>query len=402
MSYNFDEIIYRKGSHSVKWEFLFKDQKPVHRELSDDPLDPNQILPLWVADMDFPTPQPVIDVLVARAKHGIFGYSVPTDSFFEAIIGWMKCRHSWQIERDWILTTPGVVPTINLLIQTYTQPNDKILIQRPVYHPFSYAIENNKRQIINSPLILKDGRYEIDFADFEAKLADGIKMFILCSPHNPVSRVWDKAELQKIAELCAKYNTLVISDEIHHDLIFSWADFTTYGVANPTLMDNTIVCTAPSKTFNLPGLKTSNTFIPNPELRAQFEQTLMEHGLHGVNSFGIVALETAYRHGEDWLTQAMAYVEENYLFMERFMQENLPQLTLIKPEGTYLIWCDCRQLNMDSTTLHQFLLDEAKLFLSNGSIFGKEGEGFVRFNIACPRPILAEALHRLHKAISTL
>ncbi len=402
MQYNFDQIIPRHNTNSVKWEIIKKGDEYTFRQPPENPLDPDHILPLWVADMDLPCPQPVVDALVDRAKHGIFGYSMPSDDYYDAIIGWMGRRHNWAVEKDWIMTAPGVVPTLNLLIQTYTEPGDNILIQRPVYHPFFHSIKNNGRHIVNSPLAEEDGRYRIDFADLESKLATGVKMAILCSPHNPISRVWNAEELQQFGQLCRQYNALVISDEIHHDLIFSWSKFVTYGVANPDLMDNAIICTAPSKTFNVPGLKTSNVFISDHDLKTKFEKTLANHGLMGVNSFGIVALQTAYNEGEEWLEQAMAYIEANYLYMDRFIRDQLPQLSLIRPEGTYLIWCDCRQLGMNGDQLAQFLLDDAKLFLNSGAGFGEEGEGFVRFNIACSRATLEEALKRLKTAIERL
>jgi cystathionine beta-lyase len=346
--------------------------------------------------MDFRSPPSVIDALTQRVQHGVFGYSAPTDSYFDAIGGWMQQRHGWTVERDWVLSLPGVVPTINYLIQTFTEPGDGVLIQPPVYNPFSSAIEKNKRTVVLNPLVLNGTRYEIDFADLAQKAADPkTKLAILCSPHNPVGRVWTTAELRRFAEICIANDLLIVSDEIHHDLILPGHTFTTFAVACPEAIDHTIVCTAPSKTFNLPGLKTSNAFIPNAALRARFQATLERLGLLGINALGIVALETAYRSGGAWLDAALAYIAANYAFLQAYLAENAPALTVLPLEGTYLAWVDCRALGAAATTLSKRLLEEANVYVSDGAGFGKEGQGFIRLNLACPRLILQTALERM-------
>lgn len=395
-----DKIIDRRGTSSVKWDFVFRDEVISPLSRGANPLDKQELLPLWVADMDFASPPAMVEALVRRAQHGVFGYSSPTDDFYQAIINWMARRHQWQVEKEWILTAPGVVPTLNLLLQTFTQAGDCVVIQTPVYHPFYSAIENNGCVVRHNPLILRDGRYEVDWADLASHLAEArTTMMFLCSPHNPAGRVWSSSELQKLSQLCMEHHVLLVSDEIHHDLIFSWAKFTTIGVAHPAGLNNTIICTAPSKTFNIPGLKTSNVFVPNPELREKLQATLMRNGLFGVNAFGAVALQTAYEAGEGWLNETMAYIEANYHYLDQFIHEKLPQLTVMKPDGTYLVWVDCAALGLEATALNDLFMDKARVYLTAGLGFGEDGATFMRFNIACPRAILAEALERIHSLL---
>lgn len=400
MTGDFDALIPRDNTNSLKWEFQVEGETIAYRPQPADPLDPQTVLPLWVADMDFRCPQPVIDALAARARHGIFGYTFPTPSYFAAIGDWMQRRHGWTVEPDWTLTLPGVVPTIHFLIQTFTEPGDRVLIQPPVYHPFFTAIDVNGRQQALNPLRLSDGRYSIDFDDLEAQAADPrTKLAILCHPHNPIGRVWTAEEVRRFAAICLTHDVLIVSDEIHHDLIMPWAQFTTLGVACPEALERAVVCTAPSKTFNLPGLKTSNAFIPNPQLRAALVQTVNRIGLLGVNTFGLVALETAYRSGEAWLEEALAYIAENYRFLQRYVAEALPALRVLPLEGTYLAWVDCRGLGAAAATIAQHWLDEARVYLNDGAAFGPGGVGFVRINLACPRALLAAALERMRAAL---
>ena len=401
MGYNFDQIINRKDSDSIKWEFIFDNGVMSDRPIGDDVLAPEQLLALWVADMDFPSPPAVIDALCARAEHGIFGYTGLNDAYLNAIIQWMQTRHNWTVEKDWILTTPGVVPTLNFIVQALTNPNDQVVIQTPVYSPFSYAVTNNGREIVHNPMHYNDGRYTIDFEDLEQTLADPrTTLAILCSPHNPVGRVWTADELRRFATLCVEHNVLIVSDEIHHDLILPWGNFTTMGVACPEAMDNVIVCTAPSKTFNIPGLKTANCFIPNPEIREKMTTFMGNLGLFGANAFGVVALRTAYLEGAEWLDAVMDYVAGNYEFMRDYIAQHMPQLKVVHPEGTYLIWVDFRELGIEADELNRRLMEEAKVDLSSGSGYCSGGEGFMRFNAACPRAILAEALRRICVMIS--
>ncbi|MBK8934830.1 MAG: pyridoxal phosphate-dependent aminotransferase [Chloroflexi bacterium] len=403
MTFNFDAEIDRTGTHSIKWEFLFEGHKLVFGDHAQAKHGRDRLLPLWVADMDFRCPPAVIDALTERVAHGIFGYAMPSDSYYEAVINWMARRYGVVVEREWLVLTPGIVPALNMLVETLIAPGDKVLVQRPVYYPFFAAIENNGGEIVSNTLVLENGRYTIDFDDLAAKAADpAVKMAILCSPHNPVGRVWTREELTRFGEICLANDVLVISDEIHCDLIYDGVAFTSFAAINETFAQKSIICTAPSKTFNMAGLKTSNIIIQDKEIRAKLNKTLLRHGLLGGNALGLVATEAAYNHGEAWLAEVMAYIEANYHFMVAYLAEHLPQLEVIRPEGTYLVWVDCRKLGLDAAARRQLLLGEAKVFLDNGEMFGPEGEGFERFNLACPRSILAEALERIGTAVSHL
>lgn len=393
MQYNFDQVISRTGTDCIKWDFYGHGSVPVEWNGCEGE---NRTLPLWVADMDFPSPKPVIDALVKRAQHGFFGYTGLTKDYYEAVIQWMKKRHGWEIEQEWIVNTPGVVNGLHQIVQTFVKPGEKVLVQPPVYHPFYHAIENNDAVIARNPLLYNDGRYEMDFDDLAAKAADpDVKMLILCHPHNPIGRVWTPDELHRLGEICLENGVLVVSDEIHGDLIFSGNRFTPYGMLDADLAQNAIICTAPSKTFNLPGLKMSNIIITNADLREPFKQTLTRSGIYGANAFGVVAVKAAYREGGDWLAQVWAYIEANFRFLVNYLHKNLPEIKPVPLEGTYLVWLDCRALEMEEESLNRLLLEEAKVYLDEGTVFGPEGSGFLRVNIACPRSILAEALERM-------
>ncbi len=401
MSFDFDTDVNKFGINSIKWEFMFDAD---HNAAQSDHAHPRhgdeRVLPLWVADMDFRAPPPVVEAVVERAKRGVYGYCMPTDSYYEAVINWFGRRYGRTIQRDWIVLTPGVVPALNLMVQTYTLPGDKIIIQRPVYHPFTFAVENNDREVVSNSLVLADGRYQMDFDDLAAKAADpDTKMIILCSPHNPISRVWSREELTRLGEICLDNDVLVVSDEIHCDLIYSGVEFTSFACISERFAQNSIVCTAPSKTFNVAGLKLSNIVIPNEELRHRFTKTLERTGLMGTNTFGVVAAEAAFNFGEPWLTALMTYIESNYTFMKEYLAKHLPQLRLLPAEGTYLVWLDCRDLELTPEERKKLIFEEARLYLDEGEIFGPEGEGFERINLACPRSLLAEALDRLKAVI---
>lgn len=403
MRYDFDQEIGRKGTNSVKWEFIQEGKDLLHWEHTDKAFGKNRVLPMWVADMDFPSPKPVVEALIARAEHGIYGYTTPTDSYYDAVVNWMKKRHAWDIAPDWICTTPGVVPALNMLVRTFVSPGEKVLIQPPVYYPFFSAIENNQGEIVSNPLVYEKGHYHMDFDDLEEKTKDPkVRMAILCSPHNPVGRVWTEDELLHFGEICVKNQVLIVSDEIHGDLIYKGYVFTPFASLGEDFAQNSIVCTAPSKTFNLAGLHTSNIIIPNHQLRSDFKKTLQSNGLFGIGPFGLVALEAAYKDGEEWLEQALAYIEDNLHFLEAYISQHIPRISVIRPEGTYLVWLDCRELGLDKWELKQLMLNEAKVYLDEGFIFGTEGEGFERINIACPRSILAEALERMKDVIARL
>lgn len=396
----FDEEVDRRGTNAVKWEFVQGGDDLLRWEHTDDCFGPNRILPMWVADMDFRCPEPVVKALVERAQHGIYGYTAMTDACYQPFIEWIKRRQGWEIRPEWICTTPGVVPALNMLVRTFASPGDRVIVQPPVYYPFYGAIENNGAELATNPLTYENGKYSMDFKDLEAKARDpSTKMVILCSPHNPVGRVWTRDELLRFGEICLGNDVLVVSDEIHGDLIYRGVEFTSFARLGDELARRSIICTAPSKTFNMAGLHTSCIVVPDEELRTKFAKTLQSNGLFGAGTFGIVALEAAYKHGEEWLNQVREYIEANYRYLEAYVREQIPEITAIKPEGTYLVWLDCRRLGLEAEELQRLMLDEARVYLDEGFIFGSEGEGFERINIACPRSILIEALDRIKGAI---
>lgn len=391
LKYDFDEVIDRSGTNSAKWD------KNTLKEM----FGAEDVLPFWVADMDFKAAQPIVDAVVKRAEHGIYGYSSRTDSYYEAIINWTKRRHGWEIEKEWINFTPGVVPAINYAIQAFCMPGDKIIIQNPVYYPFHDAIKNNGCHIIDSTLKFNGEYYEMDFEDFENKAKDPkVTLFILCSPHNPVSRVWTKKELEKIGDICCKNNVLVIADEIHNDLVFSGYKHTVFASIKEEFALNSITCTAPSKTFNLAGMQASNIIIPNPLLREKFQRILEKNAIGGQNPFSIAALEAAYNEGEDWLNQLLTYLEGNIEFIHEYLKKHLPKAKLIEPQGTYLGWLDFRGYEKDGKKLESLVYGKGKVALDGGTWFGNGGDGFIRLNFACPKILLKEGLERIAKAIN--
>ena len=400
MKYDFDMEVDRRNSHSLKWEFMHTGEKLTHTTRF---LGESRVLPMWVADMDFVSPKPVVDALIKRAQQGIYGYTAPTQPFYNSLVRWMKRRHDWRIEPEWICITPGVVPALNMLVRSLVSPGDKVLIQPPVYHPFYRAIENNGAEPALNPLALEDDRYRMDFADLEAKCRDPkVKLAFLCSPHNPVGRVWTREELIRFGEICMHNNIPVVSDEIHGDLIHEDHIFTPFAHISNAFSENSITCTSPSKTFNLAGLRTSCIIIPNGNLRSGFEKVLQANGLFGVDAFGAVAFQAAYDHGEEWLAQLLEYIGGNLEYLERYVAQHIPRLKVISPEGTYLVWLDCRGLGLGRKALRKLMLESARIYLDDGFIFGPEGECFERINIACPRSILAEALDRIRGAVAGL
>ncbi|MHA1552610.1 MAG: MalY/PatB family protein [Candidatus Heimdallarchaeaceae archaeon] len=329
MKYDFDKIIDRKNTHAVKWD----------KHLLEEFFGTSDVLPLWVADMDFQCPQPLIEAMKQKAAEGIYGYSWhKTPEYFNAVTGWMKRRHNWEVDKEWIVYSPGIVPAINVIIRTFSNPGDKIIVQSPVYYPFFSTIENNGRLIQNNQLLYENKKYTFDFDDFEEKAKDSLtKIFILCNPHNPVGRVWTLEELKKLGEICLENDVLVIADEIHHDLILPGYEHTIFTKIREEFNDITIVCTAPSKTFNVAGLQTSNIIVPNKKLREEFTHGISGRNSLGIpNAFGISALISAYNEGEEWLIQVMDYIEENFKFLNNYLKENLPDVYMVKPEGTYL------------------------------------------------------------------
>ena len=391
-SFDFDQVIDRTKSNSAKW-----DKKVLEKGFGDPDL-----LPLWVADMDFKAPQPIIEKLVQTAEYGIFGYSILPPSFFESILSWFKRRYGWHIDKKWLSQTPGVIPALDVAVNAFCNSGDKVILQNPVYYPFYPVIENNGCRILLNPLKLSNNHYTMDFEDLEKKVKDPrAKMIILCNPHNPVGRVWTKEELKQLGEICIKNEILILSDEIHCDLIFPGYKLTNFATINDEFAQNSITCTSTSKTFNLAGLKISNIVIPNQKISQTFRNTQANLGVGGPNLFAVAAMEVAYKHEicENWLDALLQYLEGNLIFLKSYIKEKLPQIKVIEPEGTYLVWLDFRELGLESKELEKFMRGKAKLALDEGYIFGKGGEGFERINIACPRSILEEALNRITEAI---
>ena len=403
MNIDFDREIDRNHTGSVKWGIIQDRNDPGRWIGTDAYFGENRVLPMWVADMDLPCPEPVLKALQQRARHPIFGYSTADDAYIRAVAGWMKRRHGWEIDGDWIVTTPGVVPALHLLVRAFAAPGQKVLVQRPVYYPFFSAIEENGCTVVSNTLVLDRGRYRMDLDDLEKQTADPqVRLAILCSPHNPTGRVWSPETLAAFGEICLKNDVLVVSDEIHGDLIYPGNRFTPYATLGDDLFENSVICTAPSKTFNLAGLQTSNIIIKNKIIRERFKKAMRAAGIFGINPFGMAACTAAYDQGEAWLEQLLAYLDGNLRAMTAFFADRLPNIPIIAPQGTYLVWFDCRALNLDHLGLRRLMLEKARVFLDEGYIFGPEGEGFERINIACPRPLLLEASHRIADAIDSV
>lgn len=388
MPVDFDTVPNRRGTNCFKYDFA--------REMGM----PEDVLPLWVADMDFPTAPAVLERLHALAEHGIFGYTGVKDAYFSAVHNWYAQRFSWETQRSWLVTTPGVVFAIAIAIRAFTQKGDAILIQQPVYYPFANKVTENDRQLVVNPLVLKNGRYEMDFADMERKIVDyHVKMLLLCSPHNPVGRVWTKEELLRVGEICQKHGVLVVSDEIHADFTYAGHTHRVFASVKSEFADFTITCTAPSKTFNLAGLQNSNIFIPNRQLRHAYKKELSACGCGGTNCMGMAACQAAYEAGADWLEQLKQYLAGNLAYIRQFLREKLPEIALIEPEGTYLVWLDLRKLGLTEQQQRQLIVQDAKLWLDTGTLFGQGGDGFERINIACPRTTIEQAMQRLEHAV---
>ena len=381
---DFDRIIDRKNTRCLKYDFAVK------RGMPED------VLPLWVADMDFKTSSYIEDALTERVQEGIFGYSDVQTPYFEIIRDWMIRHHDWEPQEKWLIKTPGVVFALAMAVKAYTDPGDKVLLQQPVYYPFSEVITDNGREVVSNDLVLTvDGTYKIDFADFEQKIiANGIKLFLLCSPHNPVGRVWTKEELEKIGDICVKHGVTVVSDEIHNDFIWE-GTHTVFAGIKKEFADISVTCTSPSKTFNLASMLISNIFIPNQILRRKFCKEMDRAGISQLSVLGLVATEAAYAHGDEWYAAMKNYVRDNIAFARAYVEENLPGVRMIDTQGTYLIWLDFRQTGLTVEQLDHKIIYEAGLWLDSGKIFGKTGEGFERINVACPRAVLQEALDRI-------
>ena len=388
MQYDFNQIIDRKNTNSLKYDFAVERGRPA------------DVLPLWVADMDFRAPEPVLEALRRAVDHGIFGYSEVKSDYYEAVSKWFQEYFNWETQPDWLVKTPGVVFALAMAVRALTQPGDSVLLQPPVYYPFFSVVRDNGRKIVENPLVYRNGRYHIDFADFEEKIIrHQVKLFLLCSPHNPVGRVWTREELERIGGICKKHGVLVVSDEIHCDFAFPEHPHTILLAAVPDLAEQSIVCTAPSKTFNLAGLQTSNIWIPNRAVRERFLAEINRSGYSQLNTLGLVACQAAYQSGGSWLKQCKAYLRGNLDFLRDFLPQAIPQIKLVEPEGTYFAWLDCSGLGLGRRALNDLIINRAKLWLDAGHIFGGDASQFQRVVLACPRNILEHALHQLERAV---
>lgn len=387
MKYDFDEIISRRNSNSYKWDAVMEEG----------------VLPMWVADMDFRTAPAVVEVLRKRMDHGIFGYTKVPPVYYDAIINWFTRRHGWQIDRDWIIYTSGVVPALSAIIKALTVPGDRVLVQTPVYNCFFSSIRNNGCEIVANPLVYTNGTYRIDFDDLARKATDPkVKLLLLCNPHNPVGRVWTQAELMCIGEICLRNDVLVVADEIHCELVYSGHTYIPFASISDDFRNRSVTCTSPSKAFNLAGLQIANIFAADESVRVKIDKAINLNEVCDVNPFGVEALVAAYNDGEEWLEELKCYLLDNYLYMRTFFNKYLPQFPVVKLEGTYLVWVDCSVLNRSSKEIAEILLKAEKLWINEGSMYGEAGEGFIRINIACPRQILIDGLNRLKRGLKEI
>lgn len=387
MQYNFDEIIERNGTSSLKY-----DGKKRYFGTDD-------VLPMWVADMDFRSPDFIIEALKKRLSHEILGYNIKPEGFYASVIEWMKRRFNWDVKADWISFTPGVVSALNFGVLSLTEPKQKVIIQTPVYAPFFKVVKNHDRQLVINELKLQNGRYVMDLDNLQSQIDKDTKAIILCSPANPAGRVWTKDELIALGDVCLRNNLIIISDEIHSDLILKGHKHIPLASISKELADITVTCMAPSKTFNIAGLASSVIITSNPDLKQRFDALPNSLDLNNGNLFGIEALQAAYRNGDEWLGQMLAYLDDNLDFLEKEVKLRLPKIKVIRPEGTYLVWLDCREMGMTPPELRKFFINEAKVGLNSGTDFGPGGDGFMRMNVGCPRAIIAEGLNRIENAM---
>lgn len=384
MKYDFDEVISRRGTLSYKW----------------DSATDAEVLPLWVADMDFRTSPAIIEALQRRVAHGIFGYTRVPDAYYQAVTNWFARRHGWNIQREWMIYTSGVVPAVSAVIKALTVPGDKVLVQTPVYNCFFSSIRNNGCTLAATPLLRIGNTWQMDFEDLERKASDpDVKVFLLCNPHNPVGRVWTREELLKAGEICSRHGVTVVSDEIHCELVYPGHAYTPFASISDDFSARAIVCISPSKAFNIAGLQIANIVVPDEEVRRKIDKAININEVCDVNPFGVTATIAAYTEGEEWLNQLLVYLQANYKWMQDYCRTHLPDFPISDLEGTYLVWMDCSILHKTSDVLEQELLDESKLWLNAGTMYGAEGEGFMRWNIACPRSVLAEGLERFRSYV---
>ncbi len=383
MKYNFDEIIERQDTACIKYDA----RKTIFGK--------EDVLPMWVADMDFRTPDFVMEAIRERASHEILGYSMRTDEYFDALIQWLMRRHNWKVQKEWIVFSPGIVPAVNMAVLSFTQENDKIIVQPPVYFPFFGAVKDHNRELVYNPLVMRDGRYHMDYENLEKLCRDGAKMLILCNPHNPAGNAWTPEELRQMADICLKYNVLMVSDEIHSDLVNRGYKHTVLASLSPEISAQTVTMVASSKTFNMAALSTASVIIENPELLTGFVKTLDTLHVGMGNVFGNVATQAAYTQGDEWLDQLVDYIDGNIQYVLDFVAANLPQLKAIRPEATYMVWIDFSNLGLSNEELNSFVINKAGLGLNQGIQFGPGGEGFMRMNLACPKSMVEEGMTRL-------
>lgn len=387
-SINFNQVINRSNTASLKWDF------------TEQRFGEKDLLPMWVADMDFASPTEIVNALIKRAQHPVYGYTAPTDEVYNSTINWMKKKHHWDIKKEWITFSAGVVSGFTTAILAFSEPGDKVLIQTPVYTPFFDSVKSNNRVLIENPLKYEEGTLKIDFDDLESQLQDDVKLFLLCSPHNPGGMVWSKEDLKKIGELCVKYNVVIISDEIHADLCLP--GFTHYPIASLSkeISDITITLMAPSKTFNVAGIQASIIICENKKLQEKLNQTQHQLAFHGLNLFALEVITASYDHCDYWLEEAVQYIQKNVDTVQHFIEEELPQIKMIVPEASYLIWLDCTALGLSDQELKQRLIHKGKIAVSPGFSYGKGGEGFIRLNVGCTHETVQEGLKRLKLALS--
>lgn len=387
MKYDFDQPVSRRHTHSYKWD----------TQAEED------VLPLWVADMDFPTAPAVTEALRKRVEHGIFGYTKVPSGYYQAIVHWFARRHAWPIKKEWILYTSGVVPALSAVIKALAAPGDHVLVQTPVYQCFFSSIRNNGCQVAENPLIYHDGAYRIDFDDLEKKAADPrVKLFLLCNPHNPAGRVWTRQELQCLGDICLRHHVVVVADEIHGELVFPGHAYTPFASLSAEFLAGSVSCLSPGKAFNLAGLQIANIISADPERRAKIDRAININEICDVNPFGVIALTAAYNQGEEWLEELIRYLWDNYRYLKAYFETHLPQFPVTPLEGTYLAWVNCSATGLPSQEIARLLLEKGRVRINEGSLYGKAGEGFIRINLACPRQVLADGLARLQKAFASL
>lgn len=387
MKYDFNEIIPRRHTNSYKW----------------DSATDEDVLPLWVADMDFRTAPPVVEALQKRVEHGIFGYTKVPSAYYEAITNWFARRHGWQIDKDWIIYTSGVVPALSAIIKALTKPGDRVLVQTPVYNCFFSSIRNNNCEVVDNPLIYTNRTYHIDFTNLERLTADpNVKLMLLCNPHNPAGRVWTREELTRLGEICLRNNVIVVADEIHCELVYPGHTYTPFASISKTFLMNSVTCTSPSKAFNLAGLQIANIISADEEVRMRIDKAININEVCDVNPFGMEALMAAYNNGEEWLEELKHYLAENYSYLKEYFNEHLPQFPVTTLEGTYLVWVNCSVLQQRSKDIVETLLKEEKLWVNEGSMYGEAGNSFIRINIACSREVLTDGLNRLMNGLKRI